>query len=90
MKSLCLAALAIGIFSTVNGFKVLGVLPLGARSHFAIGHAILKNLAEAGHDVTVISPYPLKKPIKNYRDISTKDILDKYEKGKIQFCDRVL
>lgn len=30
----------------------------------------MKTLAEAGHEVHVISPFPLKRPIKNYYDIS--------------------
>ena len=53
-----------------------------STSHFSIGYSIIKSLHKVGHEVTVISPYPQKKPLENYRDISTKDILDKHEKGK--------
>lgn len=28
----------------------------------------MKALAEAGHDVTVVSHFPIKEPIENYRD----------------------
>lgn len=31
----------------------------------------MKTLAQAGHEVHVISRFPLKHPIKNYYDVST-------------------
>lgn len=82
MKLFCFALTILAGFIHVDGFKVLGVLPFGSNSHFAIGHAIMTNLIKAGHEVTVISMYPQKKPVENYRDINVKDILDKREKGK--------
>lgn len=30
----------------------------------------MRGLAEKGHDVTVISPYPQDKPLKNFHDVS--------------------
>jgi glucuronosyltransferase len=65
----------------IDGFKVLGILPFGSTSHFAIGHGIIKSLHKAGHEVTVISPYPQKKPLDNYRDISIKEVLDAHAEG---------
>lgn len=82
MKTLCMLVAFFAIFSQIDGFKVLGILPFGSNSHFAIGSAILKNLHKAGHEVTVISPYPQKKPLKNYRDVSTADFLEKQKKGE--------
>jgi len=38
----------------------------------------MKTLAEAGHEVHVVSPFPLKSPIDNYRDI----FLDYGDDGK--------
>lgn len=29
----------------------------------------MKTLADAGHEVHMISPFPLKKPIPNYNDV---------------------
>lgn len=81
MKLLCLFLLVLSAFDIIDGAKVLGVLPFGTKSHFAIGHAIVKALVDAGHEATVISPYPMKKPMKNYRDISTADVIKKYMKG---------
>lgn len=78
---LILALITLSFHVTVEGYKVLAVLPFGASSHFAIGQAIVKSLHGAGHVVTVISPYPQKKPIENYTDISTFDIGEKGIEG---------
>ncbi|KAG5670629.1 hypothetical protein PVAND_000877 [Polypedilum vanderplanki] len=74
-------ALILLFVNGILGFKVLGIIPFGSKSHFAIGHSILKSLAEAGHEVTAISPYPLKKPMKNYKDISTEDYIEFFFKN---------
>lgn len=48
------------------------------KSHWIIGHSVMKTLAKAGHEVHVVSPFPLKNPIENYYDISTE------EEGKVK------
>lgn len=48
-------------------------------SHYITGSALMKGLAAAGHEVTVISPYPQAKPLKNYRDITVGGIVEKME-----------
>jgi hypothetical protein len=65
----------------IVGFKVLGVLPFGSHSHFAIGNGILKSLVEVGHEVTVISPFPLKKPMENYHDVDFSELLQNFKEG---------
>lgn len=84
MKAFCLLAL-FAFSSQIDGFKVLGIFPFGSNSHFAIGNSIVKALHKAGHEVTVISPYPQKKQLEKFRDVSTEDILKKYKKGKNLF-----
>lgn len=61
----------IGIVN-VNGYKILGVFPTPEKSHWIIGHSVMKTLAKAGHSVTVISAFPLKTPMENYRDVNFK------------------
>lgn len=39
----------------------------------------MKGLAAAGHEVTVISPFPQSKPIPNYRDVHVKGIIEVME-----------
>lgn len=68
-------------FSSIYSLKVLGVLPFGSKSHFAIGSSIINTLHEAGHEVTVISPFPKKTPVPKYKDISIEDVMEKQEKG---------
>ncbi|XP_308743.4 UDP-glycosyltransferase UGT5 [Anopheles gambiae] len=53
----------------VEGAKILAVFPTSARSHYIVGSALMKELARRGHEVSVINPFPQKKPLKNYRDI---------------------
>ncbi|XP_070504995.1 UDP-glycosyltransferase UGT5-like [Chironomus tepperi] len=54
---------------SVDAYRILGVFPTRCKSHFAIGHSVMKTLAEAGHEVHVVSPFPQKSPIDNYHDI---------------------
>lgn len=60
--------------------KILGVFPTPGKSHFIIGQGLMKGLAKAGHEVTVINPYPQKTPIPNYTDVSIFELLE-HEKG---------
>ena len=52
-----------------HGAKILGIFPLPGKSHFIISSALLKELANRGHQVTVFSPFPEKSPIPNYTNI---------------------
>ncbi|XP_062553019.1 UDP-glycosyltransferase UGT5-like [Armigeres subalbatus] len=49
--------------------KILCVFPTGSKSHVLGPQALLKNLAQRGHEVTMVSSFPLSKPVKNYRDV---------------------
>lgn len=87
MKLFCFFIACFAFVSIIDGYKVLGVLPFGSNSHFAIGHSIVKSLLNAGNEVTVISPFPRKTLMKNYRDVSIKDILDKHLEGILNLID---
>lgn len=39
------------------------------KSHWLIGNSVMSTLANSGHEVYVISPFPVKTPIINYHDI---------------------
>lgn len=49
--------------------KILGVFPFPSKSHHILGSALLKELAKRGHEVTMVSAFPLDKPLKNYKDV---------------------
>jgi hypothetical protein len=73
--------LFLSLISRSYGLNIFGCLSFGTYSHFAIGDAIMKTLWKAGHNITVVSPFPNKENLMNYRDISTADILEKFRKG---------
>ncbi|XP_055384245.1 UDP-glucosyltransferase 2-like [Condylostylus longicornis] len=65
------------LFVTANGYKILGIFPTMAKSHFIVGSSLMKGLVDKGHEVTVISAFPQSTPLKNWRDIPTPAIVEK-------------
>lgn len=55
--------------TVVSPYRVLGLFPHPGISHFHFFHPIMKGLAEAGHNVDVVSHFPDKNPVKNYHDL---------------------
>lgn len=51
--------------------RILFLFPSPSKSHLIVVQGLSTALAERGHDVTVVSPFPLSKPMKNYRDIKS-------------------
>ncbi|KAL7730661.1 hypothetical protein ACLKA6_003438 [Drosophila palustris] len=75
MQLLYLCAVLLASLGHVFGYSYLMVLPTGAKSHFYVGQALAKGLVAAGHEVTLVSPFPQKKPIKNLLDINLPSIV---------------
>lgn len=67
---------------TVIAYKILGILPTASKSHYYIGHNLLKALAEEGHDVTVISPFKEKDLIPNYKEVFLEHSWIESRRGK--------
>ncbi|XP_063924758.1 UDP-glycosyltransferase UGT5-like [Zophobas morio] len=65
-----------------DGAKILAVFSMPSYSHFQLGFRIAKELADRGHQVTAISPYPQKTPIKNYKDVSLEELVPFVEELK--------
>lgn len=61
------------ILIACDGYKILGLFPHPGKSHFDVFKPLLKELALKGHEVTVVSHFPLEKPIKNYVDINLSE-----------------
>ncbi|XP_050424431.1 UDP-glycosyltransferase UGT5-like [Adelges cooleyi] len=53
-------------------FNVLAFLPTKARSHYAAFEPLLKELAVRGHNVTVLSPFPLENPPATYHHLQVE------------------
>lgn len=57
------------VLSTCHGYRILGLFPFHGSSHFVMFEQLMKALARKGHQVDVISTFPLKKPYPNYTNI---------------------
>ncbi|KAJ6644050.1 UDP-glucosyltransferase 2, partial [Pseudolycoriella hygida] len=55
---------------SADSYKILGIFHTFSKSHYIAGGALMKGLAAKGHNVTVISPFPQDKPMKNFRDVT--------------------
>uniref|UniRef100_A0A1I8Q3X2 UDP-glucuronosyltransferase n=1 Tax=Stomoxys calcitrans TaxID=35570 RepID=A0A1I8Q3X2_STOCA len=60
----------------VLAYKYLAVLPTASKSHFIVGSALMKALAQKGHEVYVISPFLQDPPIDNYHDMPIPRVLN--------------
>ncbi|XP_069686452.1 UDP-glycosyltransferase UGT5-like [Periplaneta americana] len=52
-----------------TGARILAIIPMPSLSHQLPFQIIFKALAARGHEITVISPTPLKTPVPNYTDV---------------------
>lgn len=57
--------------SLIKSARILILFPTPSKSHLIVVQGLSTTLAEKGHDVTVISPFPIGKNMKNYRDIKS-------------------
>lgn len=82
LKSIICLALCV-VLPCVNCYRILGVFPHPAKSHYIVGDALMKGLAAKGHDVTMVSPHKQTKFIRNYRSIHLEKTLPEASKGMI-------
>lgn len=61
VMSLCLSS---------EGYRILAVFPHTGKSHHIMFEPLLRTLAEKGHELSVVSHYPLENPPPTYRDVS--------------------
>lgn len=69
IKSIVIFVIALSSIESTNGLRILGLFQHPGASHFHFFHPVMRGLAEAGHDVTVVSRFPDKNPPKNYKDL---------------------
>lgn len=81
MKLLSVLVFSIWL-SVANSYKILGIFPFGSKSHFAIGNGVMNSLLDAGHQITMVSPFPRSVKTVNWRDISLTT--EGYEGDKIR------
>nr|XP_022908581.1 UDP-glucuronosyltransferase 2B31-like [Onthophagus taurus] len=76
MKFALITFLIINYFKIIENANILAILPYPGKSHFTVFKPILKNLADRGHEVDVMSHFPLKKSHKRYNDISLEGVME--------------
>ncbi|XP_037038181.1 UDP-glycosyltransferase UGT4-like isoform X2 [Bradysia coprophila] len=64
-----------------ESYKILGIFHTCSKSHYIVGGALMKGLAEKGHDVTVITPFPHSEPIKNFHEVPVTGIEQLFEES---------
>lgn len=69
--------------NSVNGLNILIVVGWFANSHFLAFARLFRHLAEKDHNVTVLSYYPDKKPVANYRNVEVENLDTMIQKMKI-------
>lgn len=83
--NLLFSLIAFSILPSSICLKIFAVLSFGSHSHFTLGNSILETLHEANYEITVVTPFLRKVPMKNFREISTADTLEKFKNGKMNF-----
>jgi glucuronosyltransferase len=69
--------------TTISSHRILGLFPHPGLSHFHFFQPVMKALAEAGHEVTVVSQFQNLEPIENYHD----ELLPGGGHGLLNFVD---
>ncbi|XP_055597964.1 UDP-glucosyltransferase 2-like [Uranotaenia lowii] len=67
--SVIFVALLLAAVEPSKAYKILGLFPHPGESHFQFFEPILRGLAAAGHEVTVVSHFPKANPPANYTDL---------------------
>lgn len=57
------------LMKVIESSNILVVYPTPSKSNILIGEVLFKALAKRGHNVTIFSNFPLKKPVRNYREV---------------------
>lgn len=83
MKFLIVLSLLCILHQNVGAYNILAILPVASKSHYYIGHNLMKGLAKDGNQVTVISPFKEKKPIENYTEVFLENSWEESRKSNI-------
>ncbi|XP_021932915.1 UDP-glucuronosyltransferase 2B17-like isoform X2 [Zootermopsis nevadensis] len=92
--------LLLGAVCCTRSARILGIFPSPSISHQLPFQNIMKALASRGHQITVISPSPLKTPLPNYTDVdlsfsyeiiaSFVDVTAMVEASPYEFCEQLI
>lgn len=68
MKFLIILAL-LQAFQVCLASRILFLIPMPMKSHYALGDRLIRKLVGRGHHVTLISPFKMADPPKNFTEI---------------------
>lgn len=76
--------LCVSCVNLISGANILIVYMMPSSSHYILGSGLARPLAEAGHDITFVSPFKTNDPPKNgsWTDIVLTGILEKRDSKK--------
>lgn len=67
------------LITHVLSIKILTIISTPSKSHWITAQNLMQELVRSGHEITMVSPYPLKKPPANYRDVSIVESIEKFK-----------
>lgn len=78
------------VISESSSLQILGLFPHPGLSHFHFFHPIMLGLAEAGHNVTVLSHFPDKHAPSNYKDLVIGGQTDLTNSVDLAVCNMIV
>ncbi|KAK9891158.1 hypothetical protein WA026_013475 [Henosepilachna vigintioctopunctata] len=84
MKILLVVIVYLGVSKAAN---ILGIWFYSGKSHHILGEVLLKELARRGHNVTMVSTFPLKEPFPNYTDVYLTGMKEDHDEKLRAFLD---
>ncbi|XP_058804709.1 uncharacterized protein LOC131671920 [Phymastichus coffea] len=69
LRAVSILFLTVIVLDQSSAYRVLGIFPLNGKSHEMMFEALMKGLAKRGHQVDVITHFPIKNPPINYRTL---------------------
>ncbi|XP_018572801.1 UDP-glucuronosyltransferase 2B7 [Anoplophora glabripennis] len=89
MDKYLLLLLVLSLASSLQCARILGVFQMPTVSHQSVFQSLWKELSLRGHDVTVVTPYPLKDPrLVNLTEIDMSYASDSMKRHGFQFFMR--
>lgn len=57
------------LLGVASSSRILFLYPTPSKSHMLVAHSLSTSLAKRGHEITMLSAFPLDKEVQNHRDI---------------------
>ncbi|XP_063708804.1 UDP-glycosyltransferase UGT5-like [Culicoides brevitarsis] len=72
-----------------NGAKILAIFHTASKSHQILGQQLMFELNKAGHEITIITPFPIKNPPKGITNVYLEGIDTAFDKYLDDIFDRI-